>query len=363
MTLTVEAKEFRRAVSFACNAIAAKPLNPMLGGAIIKTNDDGLAISGFDYEVSAVAWASHAGTLNRTLVAGHVLRNIAEQLTGDVSLTLLSTGQLEVKAGRARYVMPTMAFDYYPTLPPAPDVVGLMDAEDWRQIITRATVSASRDHMGSEDAMLTGIWLQAAEGSLTARTTDRYRAHQVTWPWSGDDFDVVVPGRRMADLSKTLDGRVSVLLNDGTIGIADEKGMATVRLLAVDYPQIQTFFTIGDVPRLVVSREELALALRAASVITSDTSVVLDVTPDEVSLSAANDETGHSDIAISVDTQIEQQRLVVNATYLAESLAVLPGSHVEINLALPKLVCRGLDAPEAEPSTAVVATVMTIKRN
>lgn len=363
--ITADVKALRSAVGWAASAIDTKPKQPLLSAAVLSMTSDGLlSVSGYNLEVSTAAVVEVEGTIEPTLVPGHLLRNMLDQLDGQVSIELAGTN-LTLSAGRARYTMRTMPGEFYPSQPALPPVVGKIAAGDLREIVTRAGLATSRD---SKEAILTGMRLRAADGRIQAVATDKYRLHRVEFPWAGDDFTAVVPARQLADAAKMMDGQVTVMLAEdaGIIGLTDGDHTATIRLMAAEYPAVDSLFNPGtDEPRLVVAREEIVQALKTVGVVATKNAVRMDVGATSATISAVGDDTGDSDVEVSADSDTEDKVLHLDAAFLIDGVSALTGTHVE--MMLPKsgagrMTMRGMAAADAEPNQAVTVLVMTVRK-
>lgn len=364
--LSIEAKALQRAVAWACTAIETKPKQPVLSAAVLSMEGDSLHVSGFDGDVAADAYAeaTDSGGFGKVMVSGHLLRAMADQLDGLVTITRDGPG-LRLTAQRARYSLHGIPDGLYPTTPTTPPVVGRIAATDLRELLARAALAADLANAGGVP-ILQAIQVIAQGGQIMAQATDKYRAHRTVWEWSGDDFEALLPARRVVDLAKALSGQVEVLLDGSSLGLADESRVATIRLLAGEYPAIGAFFVQAkDARRIVVGREEIVHAMKAAAVVVDKPLVQVLCEPDSVTFSAVGDATGASDVTISADSVLtEPETVTLNAAYMADAVAAVSGSHVALTLGQgPRggaVSIQGMATPEGEPAGAVYALVMKI---
>ena len=73
--------DFADAVAWVARTLPTRPTVPVLAGVLLTGSDDGLTISGFDYEVSAeVRLAAEIASPGRVLVSGRLLSDITRAL-------------------------------------------------------------------------------------------------------------------------------------------------------------------------------------------------------------------------------------------------------------------------------------------
>src|SRR6516162_8428822 len=98
--------DFADAVAWVARTLPTRPTVPVLAGVLLTGSDDGLTISGYDYEVSAeVRVAAEISSPGSVLVSGKLLSDITRALpakTGVVPADVFSEaiGQVAVAAGR-----------------------------------------------------------------------------------------------------------------------------------------------------------------------------------------------------------------------------------------------------------------------
>ncbi|WP_341719983.1 DNA polymerase III subunit beta [Micromonospora sp. FIMYZ51] len=288
MKVTVERDAFAEAVLAASKAVAGKPHIPVLGGLLIRTADDGVTVSGFDYEVSHESWARGTVTDPGTaLVSGRLLASIVKALPGK-PVELASVGaHLELVCGAARFTLPTMPVEDYPTLPALPEAIGTVDAAEFVAAINRAAVAASRDETLP---MMTGVRVEFRAGTVDLLATDRYRLTHITIPFAGasDDLsvDLLIPAQVLVEAAKTWTGstiEVSAASGgDGLVGFADGRRKTTSRLLdGGNYPPVRSLFpSTANATAIVSTGQLIEVVKRVALVAERTTPVLLTFAPD-----------------------------------------------------------------------------------
>src|SRR5438067_4523859 len=131
MKIRVERDTLADAVAWAARILPQKTQLPVLAGLRLDAGSDGgLRLSGFDYEVSAEAevdvTVAEAGA---ALVPGRLLADITRSLP-DQPVEISTDGtRAQLICGTARFTLPTLPLDEYPSLPSMPEVAGTIGSD------------------------------------------------------------------------------------------------------------------------------------------------------------------------------------------------------------------------------------------
>ncbi len=114
-------EDFAEAVAWVARNLPTRPTVPVLAGVLLTGTEDGLTISGFDYEVSAeVRVPAEIASPGSVLVSGRLLSDITKSLPAKpVDVTVEGT-RVSLTCGSARFSLPTMAVEDYPRYRPCP---------------------------------------------------------------------------------------------------------------------------------------------------------------------------------------------------------------------------------------------------
>ncbi len=344
MNLTVERADLADIVTQVARTLPNKPSVPVLAG--IKLSTDGTTLTGeaYDYDTSTRVQATAVGEPGTVLVSGRLLAEIVKALPGK-PVTLTTTGaHLELVCGSARFTLPTMPVEDYPTLPALPAPVGDVDAAVFAQAITQAVVSAGRDEALP---MMTGVRIELRSDHIAFLSTDRYRLTERIIDWKPGrpdvEADALVPARTLADLAKTLTaGTVTVALTadrpgEGLIGFDTASRQITSRLLdGGNYPPVRTLFPKGDdvTTRVTVDRAPLVeVVKRVALVAERTTPVLLTFNEDGCVVEAGGSEEARAaetlDLA-AVTVAGEPVTIGFNPQYLIDGLTAITGQRAHI---------------------------------
>src|SRR3954467_477558 len=269
MKIRIERDPLADAVAWAARILPQKSQLPVLAGLRLDADSAGaLRLSGFDYEVSAEAeldvMVAEAGSV---LVPGRLLADITRSLPGQPVEIATEGSRVQVSCGSARFTLPTLPLDEYPTLPDMPQVAGTMGSDAFAAAVSSVAVAAGRD---DTLPVLTGIRVEidGEDGPLAA--TDRYRLAVRTLRWQPVDpamqATALVPARTLAEAAKSLtagaegtlalasggtrEGGVALAragggTGEGLLGLPGATRKATTRLLDGEFPKYRSLLPLG----------------------------------------------------------------------------------------------------------------------
>jgi DNA polymerase-3 subunit beta len=342
MKFRVERDALADAVAWTAKSLPTRPSVPVLAGVLMRVADGQLTVSGFDYEVSSqVTVAVQGDSDGAALVSGRLLAEITKALPAKpVEVAAVGT-HLELVCGSARFTLPTMPVEDYPTLPAMPETAGTIEASTFAHAVAQVAIAAGRD---DTIPMLTGVRLELEGSTLSLLATDRYRAavREIVWrpQEDGVSMQALVPARTLADTAKTLGplgGDVTVALSrggvgEGMIGFAGGARRTTCRLLDPDFPKIRSLFPDQHNARAKVNVAALTeVVKRVALVADRTTPVRLSFAEGEVVVEAGGSEDARASEAMECEFTGEPMTVAFNPAYLLDGLSVLDAPLVLIS--------------------------------
>jgi DNA polymerase-3 subunit beta len=340
-------EDFADAVAWVARNLPTRPTIPVLAGVLLTGTDDGLTISGFDYEVSAeVQVAAEIASPGSVLVSGRLLSDITRALPAKPVDVSAAGTRVSLTCGSARFSLPTMAVEDYPTLPALPDETGVVSAELFAEAIGQVAVAAGRD---DTLPMLTGIRVEISGEKVVLAATDRFRlaVRELTWSTASADIEaaVLVPAKTLAEAAKAgADGNEvhlslgagSSVGKEGLLGIRTEGKRSTTRLLDAEFPKFRQLLPTEHTAVATVGVGELTEAIkRVALVADRGAQVRMEFADDALRLSAGADDVGRAEEDLPLDFSGEPLTIAFNPTYLTEGLGSLHSERVTFGFTTP----------------------------
>jgi DNA polymerase-3 subunit beta len=340
-------EDFADAVAWVARNLPTRPTIPVLAGVLLTGTDDGLTISGFDYEVSAeVQVAAEIASPGSVLVSGRLLSDITRALPAKPVDVSAAGTRVSLTCGSARFSLPTMAVEDYPTLPALPDETGVVSAELFAEAIGQVAVAAGRD---DTLPMLTGIRVEISGEKVVLAATDRFRlaVRELTWSTASADIEaaVLVPAKTLAEAAKAgADGNEvhlslgagSAVGKEGLLGIRTEGKRSTTRLLDAEFPKFRQLLPTEHTAVATIGAAELTEAIkRVALVADRGAQVRMEFADDALRLSAGADDVGRAEEDLPVDFSGEPLTIAFNPTYLTDGLGSLHSERVTFGFTTP----------------------------
>ena len=149
MKFRVERDALADAVAWTAKALPSRPPVPVLAGALLRVTAGQLTISGFDYEVSSqVTVEVHGDADGAALVSGRLLAEITKALPGKPIEVAAVGSHLELVCASARFTLPTMPVEDYPTLPDMPTRSGTVPADVFAHAVAQVAVAGMSGSVG-----------------------------------------------------------------------------------------------------------------------------------------------------------------------------------------------------------------------
>jgi len=340
-------EDFADAVAWVARILPSRPTVPVLSGVLLTGSDDGLVISGYDYEVSAeVRVAAEIASPGSVLVSGRLLSDITRSLPAKPVDVSVEGTRVSLTCGSARFSLPTMAVEDYPTLPTLPDETGVLASDLFSQAISQVAIAAGRD---DTLPMLTGIRVEISGEKVVLAATDRFRlaVRELTWATDSADLEaaVLVPAKTLAEAAKAGTDGAEVHLSlgagsavgkDGLLGIRSNGKRTTSRLLDAEFPKFRQLLPSEHTAVATIGVAELTEAIkRVALVADRGAQVRLEFSADALHLSAGADDVGRAEEDLPVEFSGEPLTIAFNPSYLTDGLGSLHSEKVTFGFTTP----------------------------
>ena len=193
------------AVAWTARSLPPRPSVPVLAGILLEVDVN----------------ASESG---RVLVPGRLLAEITRALPPHPVEISAEGPRLSISCGNARFSLPTLPVEDYPSLPAMPSSAGVVDSDVFAEAVGQVAIAAGRD---DTLPMLTGVRLEIEDDLITLAATDRYRLAVREFGWRPE-----TPGMSAAVLS----GVVEPAADGGDAAPAVREGSYRYLIMPVRLP-------------------------------------------------------------------------------------------------------------------------------
>jgi DNA polymerase III subunit beta len=379
MKFRVERDALADGVAWVARSLPSRPSVPVLGGVLIEANAEdpegtegqlhGLTISGYDYEVSTRVQVeaqinSSAHESNRVLVSGRLLADITKSLPQHPVDVVVDGSRATITCGGARFSLPTMPVEEYPSLPGMPQLAGSVRPDVFAEAVSQVAIAAGKD---DTLPMLTGIRLEIDGPKLTMAATDRFRlaVRELEWEPSDQDIStaVLVPARTLAEAAKTLAGRDPVQIaladRDGMLGLAGNGRRSTTRLLDAEFPKYRQLLPAEHTSAAIIDLPPLVEAIKRVSLVADrGAQVRMEFTEGSLRLTAGGDDEGSAEENLAAELDGEPLTIAFNPGYLLDGLNSLHSDRAHLAFTTPNrpALARPVTDPDSSPREAPTAS-------
>jgi DNA polymerase-3 subunit beta len=304
-----------------------------------------LSIVGTDLDLTIKVEMEAIGLDDGTCVApARLSTDIVRSLEPGAVTVEASENEVEISAGRSRFVVRTYPIEDFPASPPSSaggvDLPAQGLAEALRQVVRAASGDDARP-------LLTGVLIAAEGDGIRLVATDSYRLAMrdltAASPLPPGTDQILVPARALGELQRLLPSKEPSKDTDAnggtTVGfsVGDLDATFTVsgvcvstRLLDGKFPDCRQLIPPGYPNQLRVGKEALLDALRRVRLLVRDntTPVRLSMRPGGVELTVVSQEVGHASEDVDADYEGEEHSVAFNPSYLIDGVEAVLGDEI-----------------------------------
>jgi len=373
MRFVINRNEFLKALSIAGRAVNSKSSAvPVLANLLLELNDKGLFITGSNYELTiktSVPYSRDDVELIRnvqegsTLVNAKIITDMARKIDSDeISFEVIDSTIAVINAGKIKYNLNCIKANEYPDIDLEPTGIQInLTKVEFSSLVSQTAFAAS---LKEQRPILTAINLEAADGVLTATTTDSARLARKQIPISTDlRFVANVPAKMMVEVDHLMEGadKVKIALSDKKALFEFDNTVVSTRLIAGDYPNTKNILPRVTNYSLEVNANDFMKAIDRVNILSIDRENVVDLflSEDNVEISAKSTQVGSASEKIDVfKFSGNNLQISFNSEFVLSAIKAL-GSEDVTFLFVGEMKPFVLKNPEDESIVQIVTPVRT----
>jgi len=354
----VERPDLADAVNWTARTLPARATVPVLSGLLLEVPEfevaqadgsgEGLRLSGFDFEVAAQATVGvTAAEPGRALVSGRLLAEICRSLPSAPVEIATDGSRLTLRCGSARFTLPTMQVEDYPTLPAMPPTAGRVGGPAFAAAVAQVAVAAGRD---DTLPVLTGVRVEIDGELITLAATDRYRlaVRELAWQPTESEASAValVPARTLSETARALGAAtadVTVALGsgaqgEGMAGFENGNRRTTTRLLEGEFPKYRSLLPASFEATAELDAAALTEAVKRVALVSASRTAPVRLGFDgngEVVLEAGSGEDAQATESLAADFEGDALTIAFNPQFLLDGLGQLDGTAARLSFTSP----------------------------
>ena len=372
MNFIVERDPLIDAVNWVARSLLTRPIQTTLLGIMIDVTDV-ITLTGSDLETSTKASISaDIKSKGKVLVPGRLLAEIARSLpTKPISFTLDGTRVL-VKAGSAKFTLPTLPINEYPNLPELPQTAGSIPSDVFTTAVQQVAIAAGRD-----DSLptLTGVQIEINKNTITLAATDRYRlaVKEINWLPKDQNLEAstLLRARTLVDAAKLLVGSGEIVFalspsttNEKLVGfISEEKSMIS-RTLDGTFPPFRHLLPTDSTAEATIEVAPFLDSVRRVALVTDKTVPLrLIFANNTLQLEAGTGEDAQATEELNINYSGENINIAFNPTFLTDGLQAINSPFVHISFTGDKkpAVLTGKTKPGGAVNTSYKYLLMPMR--
>lgn len=347
--------------------VPSKSTLPILTNILIEALENKLKISATDLDVSITATmeckVSRKGSAS---LPAKILFDIIKEVPESEIVFETTGSRMEIKIPNGTYKIATVAADDYPKLPAVNTKKEIkIDGAGLVKMIRKVSFACSDDETRPA---LNGVLWQTQGEQMRMVATDGHRLARMSMVNSklqGLNEDVIIPPKVLNLIPKFLEsdaGEVGVIFGENNIIFNLGDIILTSRLIEGPYPNFEQVIPAVSDKKLVVSKDELAGAVRRVSILSNVLThqVKFAAKSGRLTLSTTNADVGGEGVEeLECDYNGDDIEMGYNATYVTEILGKMEGEEVIFELSTP--VAAGVIYSPTIPRDDYLCLVMPLR--
>ena len=323
--------------------VPTKSTLPILSSVLFEALEDKLKISATDLEVSITATFDCSVTKPGVAVLpGRILFDIIKELPESDIIFEGTSSRVEIKVPNGSYKISCASVDDFPKLP----VINIkkqikIEASDLVMMIKRTTFACSTDE--TRPALNGVLWSTKGE-LMNMVATDGHRLAKVSIEnkkLKGVSEDIIIPPKVLNIIPRFVsesDGEIGIIFGENNIIFNLEDVILTSRLIEGPYPNYEQVIPTESDKKMVISKNELAGAVRRVSILSNSLThqVRFTIKGSNLTISTTNaDVGGEGKETLVCDYTGDPIDLGYNANYITDVLGKMDSEEVIFTLSNP----------------------------
>jgi DNA polymerase-3 subunit beta len=329
--------------------VSAKAQLPILNHILFSTDSGRLKLSATNLEMGINYWVGAKieteGSL--CLPAKDITEFISYLPAGKIDLDLNDQQLLSVKSAKASSTFTTLPPSDFPQIPSLdPKTAFDFDLPVLAQSVSQVAFSAAAD---DTRPVLTSVLCRFSADSLTLVATDGFRlsvkniklVNPVDLKAGDDLLTLLIPAKSLLEVLKLSDSSPKI-----KIGLTPDRHQVVFvledlelvsRLIEGDYPNYERIIPETSPTKVFVNKNELAQAIRLASVFARQSANIVrfSVKKNSLELSANAPQIGQNQISLDARIEGESLDIAFNYKFISDFLSVVKGDEIVIELNQP----------------------------
>ncbi|CAI2546984.1 Beta sliding clamp [Apilactobacillus kunkeei] len=282
MKFSIKRSAFIQGINMVSRAISSKTTIPILTGLKISASNEGLILTGSNADVSIETVIDRNDADNELIIEeegsivlpARFFSGIVKKLPSDkMTLSVANGFQTEITSGTSSFTINGLDAADYPHLPEIENDNEIsLSGDVFKEIINQTVIAVSNQE---SRPILTGVHFVLKDGTLFAVATDSHRLSQrkVALPDNQGEYDVIIPGSSLSELSKMISDdteNVKMKITENQVLFTIGNTYFYSRLLEGTYPDTSRLIPKDSETNVQFDAYELLGAIERASLLSHE---------------------------------------------------------------------------------------------
>ena len=343
MKFTIDRSSFLKPLGHIYSVVERRNTIPILSNVLIESDASKVSFTATDMDMDIVETVGCiVSSQGKLTVSAHTLYDIVRKLPdgSEIQIELIDSN-VEVSAGKSRFILPTLPVDDYPIMTEIEKGNEFsLEAVDLANLIDNTKFAIS-----SEETRyyLNGIYLHVPDiksDKLRAVATDGHRLAQaeVPIPKGAENMPgVILPKKAVGEVRKLIDstdGLVTIIISKTKAKFIFPTSILTTKLIDGSFPDYQRVVPKENLNKLLVSNSHFSKAIDRVSTVSMEKSraVKLSLSNNVLLLQVNSHDLGNASEELDVNYTSDPIDIGFNARYLLDISGQIQGKDIELSL-------------------------------
>jgi DNA polymerase-3 subunit beta len=343
MKFTIDRSSFLKPLGHIYSVVERRNTIPILSNVLIESDASKVSFTATDMDMDIVETVGCiVSSQGKLTVSAHTLYDIVRKLPdgSEIQIELIDLN-VEVSAGKSRFILPTLPVDDYPVMTEIEKGNEFsLEAVDLANLIDNTKFAIS-----SEETRyyLNGIYLHVPDiksDKLRAVATDGHRLAQaeVPIPKGAENMPgVILPRKAVGEVRKLIDstdGLVTIIISKTKAKFIFPTSILTTKLIDGSFPDYQRVVPKENLNKLLVSNSHFSKAIDRVSTVSMEKSraVKLSLSNNVLLLQVNSHDLGNASEELDVNYTSDPIDIGFNARYLLDISGQIQGKDIELSL-------------------------------
>ena len=343
MKFTIDRSSFLKPLGHIYSVVERRNTIQILSNVLIESDASKVSFTATDMDMDIVETVGCiVSSKGKLTVSAHTLYDIVRKLPdgSEIQIELVDLN-VEVSAGKSRFILPTLPVDDYPVMTEIEKGNEFsLEAVDLANLIDNTKFAIS-----SEETRyyLNGIYLHVPDiksDKLRAVATDGHRLAQaeVPIPKGAENMPgVILPRKAVGEVRKLIDstdGLVTIIISKTKAKFIFPNSILTTKLIDGSFPDYQRVIPKENLNKLVVSNADFSKAIDRVSTVSMEKSraVKLSLSNNVLLLQVNSHDLVNASEELDVNYTSDPIDIGFNSRYLLDISGQIQGKDIELSL-------------------------------